>query len=194
MSNTGALIEAMQSLRAAWDNLMDIVTDIEASEAEINNYITEKYPFDRSLDEVDVASWCISTIEAVKKEREAKKVSAKKEAKALIADLYARAREWDKPDTYKLGGTYYGGTQLFAMVGNDLELIDGGQHTSYDYGGRTNYKDVYAIRIGGAYVAGKELGELSDKLVLLMRQGGDFAVIDDHGTNFSVVGIGQVVH
>lgn len=64
-----------------------------------------------------------------------------------IHDVYDKAKQFPQPDTYSVGGTYYGGTELHDVHGNDLELIENG--TCYENGRK--YEGVWAIKIGGAY-------------------------------------------
>ena len=44
--------------------------------------------------------------------------------KKVIDDFYKEMLKIEKPKNYKVGGTYYGGTQLFSSVGNHLDKLD----------------------------------------------------------------------
>ena len=112
-------------------------------------------------------------------------------ARKAVTRFYDTLAKLPKPESYNVGGTYYGGKEFISRVGNDLRIITG-DYTEYGYAGlRTNYYDVYACKIGGAYGYRKEEKELVEKLKnLLTDSGSDYAVIYDVGTNFSVIGIG----
>lgn len=117
--------------------------------------------------------------------------------KEIIRKYY---EDWSKlptPEPYQIGGTYYGRTELFSSVGNHMELVEDGRHTSYGYGGiNTHYVKAFYIRIGGAYkISTKELKE-----ELLAITGGYYVhdtklgIIDNYGTNYSVIGFGYIIH
>ena len=113
--------------------------------------------------------------------------------------LEVRARTFEKlnslprPLSHKVGGTYYGGTQLFTSVGNHLDLIDGEPYEQRDsYTGiRFQYKKVWALRIGGAF----DLDDYAEyrKFIrehrdALNNEG--YGVVDNYGSNFGVYGVG----
>ena len=108
----------------------------------------------------------------------------------VVNKTYDELKAKPRPKPYKIGGTYYGSTQLFSSVGNDLELIDDRPYISYGYGGSTQYSSIWGIRIGGAYKLDdyKELREfMKENKEQLFK---DFYIINDYGTNYSVYGIG----
>ena len=111
---------------------------------------------------------------------------------ALIRKVYASLEKLPKPQSGRIGGTYYGGTQLFSSVGNHLDLLEGEPYTSYGYGWNINYSSIYGIRLGGAYKT-DVISELSDFLYdnakELASEG--WSVINDYGTNFSTYGIAR---
>ena len=114
-----------------------------------------------------------------------------------IVGTYEKLETLPRPASYKIGGEYFGGTQLFKSVGNMLDLIKGESYIQYDgCGTSTQYQELFGIRIGGAYKdseSRKLIDALTKKLVNsrteLMSEG--FVVVDDYGTNFSVIGIAR---
>ena len=113
-------------------------------------------------------------------------------ALAVFQETYEELKRLPKPNTYKVGGTYYGGTQLFNSVGNHLDLIEDKPYSSYDsychYS--TNYSHMWGIRIGGAYKLDsyKYLRDFIKDNRQQLKDAG-YAIIDDYGSNFSVYGI-----
>ena len=111
-----------------------------------------------------------------------------------IFDAYEKLKQLPKPESYRIGGTYYGSTQLYSSVGNMLDLIEGGSYTSYSYSSRTNYSELYGVRIGGAY-SGDSVREIKNELRDFIKEhrqeifDAGWAIIDDFGTNFSVIGV-----
>ena len=112
--------------------------------------------------------------------------------KSKIWDTYIELSNFPQPKAYKLGGTYYGSTQLFSSVGNMLDPINGEPYISYGYGGSTHYKELWGIRIGGAYKTEltKELRQYLQEVRQTIFDAG-WAIIDNYGTNFSVIGIAR---
>lgn len=112
--------------------------------------------------------------------------------KDIIAEVYMNLKSLPKPQAYRMGGTYYGGTQLFSSVGNHLDLLQGEPYTSYGYGCNINYSEIYGIRLGGAYKT-DEVGRLVDFLRENAKQITDagWTGIEDYGTNFSTYGIAR---
>ena len=109
----------------------------------------------------------------------------------IVLNTYDELKAKPKPKPYKIGGTYYGSTQLFSSVGDHLDLIDDESYISYGYGGSTKYSSIWGIRIGGVYELDdyKELRDfLKENRKELLKEG--YCIIDDYGTNFSVYGIG----
>jgi hypothetical protein len=110
----------------------------------------------------------------------------------VFRETYEELGKLPKPDTYKVGGTYYGGTQIFRSVGNHLDLIEDKPYSSYDSycGFSTDYSHMWGIRIGGAYGL-----DSYDGLRKFLKDNGQqltgagYAIIDDYGSNFSVYGI-----
>lgn len=117
----------------------------------------------------------------------------------VLKEHYEKLKKLPKPESRKIGGTYYGSTQIFSSVGNHLDLEENTSHISYGYAGcNTQYVNATILRVGGAY---KEFSrkEIEDKLKEIM--GGKFydsetktGIISDYGTNFSVIGFGTIVH
>lgn len=109
-----------------------------------------------------------------------------------INKAFGLLQEIPKPNDYKIGGTYYGSTQLFSSVGNHLELIEDEPYTSYNHYGSTNYNHLFGIRIGGAY---KE--KITEKLMDYIKEhkqevfDAGWCIVNDYGTKFSVYGIAK---
>lgn len=113
----------------------------------------------------------------------------------VLRSFFDEVSKLDKPQQERIGGTYYGGTQLFSHVGNMLEYIEDGHYTKYSYGNiRTNYEHVYAVKIGGAYKVSTTalVKELSAILGGYYNRDMGIGIIDDFGTNFSFVGFGII--
>ena len=116
----------------------------------------------------------------------------------VLKKYYDELKEIPKPNASKIGGTYYGSTQLFSSVGNHLDFVENGNHTSYGYGGcNTNYQNAFYLRIGGAYKFStskivNELIEILDGKRYINET--KLGIIDDYGTNYSVVGFGYIIH
>jgi len=110
----------------------------------------------------------------------------------VLEKYYQELQKLPKPEATRIGGTYYGSTQLFSSVGNHLELKSGINHTSYGYGCNTNYHDATILRIGGAYHYSIRpiVEELKEVLGGTYNGEYRFGIIDDYGTNFSTVGFG----
>lgn len=110
----------------------------------------------------------------------------------IIYETYENMSRLPKPKPYKVGGTYYGGTQLFSSRGCHLDLLENDNYQSYDSycGTRTDYIHLWGLRICGAYDTDCSLKLtkfLKDNREQLIKEG--FSVIDDYGTNFSVYGV-----
>lgn len=110
----------------------------------------------------------------------------------VLEKHYVKLKELPKPEATRIGGTYYGSTQLFSSVGNHLDLKSGVGHRSYDYCGYTDYHNTTILRIGGAYKV--SIKEIVDELAAVLggrynRECGLY-IIDDYGTNYSTVGFG----
>ena len=116
----------------------------------------------------------------------------------VLEKHYNELSKLEKPKVERIGGTYYGSTQLFSTVGNHLDFVKDGSHTSYGYGGcNTNYRNAFYLRIGGAYkvdrkVILEELKEITDGKNYVSDT--KLGIIDDYGTNFSTIGFGYIVH
>jgi hypothetical protein len=114
-----------------------------------------------------------------------------------IKKTYDELKSLPKPESRRAGGQYYGRTQLYRSVGNMLDYIENGTHTHYGYGGNTNYVEVTAIKVGGAY-SSEEARKLINSLLEYLRENINtcegFRVIYSAGTNFSVIGIGKPYH
>lgn len=115
--------------------------------------------------------------------------------KDILRKYYDEYMKLPKPQAYKAGGTYYGSTELFSAIGNRLEMIENCKHTSYGYAGcNTYYKNCCVLLIGGAYKISTK--ELYEELVAIA--GGvyvkdtNLGIINDYGTNFSVIGFGYI--
>ena len=182
------LIEAMKNLKAAWLQLMDVCMD---ADIDANDYICDEFPFGAALEDMDVTGWCDRTEAAVIKAAATRSKTAVAKAREAIAETYIKLSEMEKPDSYRVGGTYYGSRELFSQVGNMLELMKDGTYSKYNYGGvYSDYKNIYAIKIGGAYKVSEITGRLNETLKELLPDTG-YMLIDDYGTNFSVIGMGQ---
>ena len=111
------------------------------------------------------------------------------QAKAIIDKYFQDLSMVEKPKASQIGGTYYGSTQLMSSVGNHLDIVTG-DYVSYCYGTNIYYKDVYALRVGGAYKF--SFSNIVKELKSILEGQTDWKLIDNYGTNFSVVGIGQI--
>lgn len=115
----------------------------------------------------------------------------------LVDKTYEKIKELPKPEKSKIGGTYYGSTQLFSSVGNHLDLIEDSLYDQRSYGGGTTRYNLYGIRIGGAY--NPHTSGILDELKAFLKENREkifkegLAIIDDYGTNFSVIGLGYRV-
>ena len=109
-----------------------------------------------------------------------------------VNETYEELKKLPTPKPERIGGTYYGSTQLFSRVGNHLDLIQGQPYISYGYGGSTDYSQMWGIRIGGAYKEEKHkelMAFIWKNKQALFDEG--YAIIDDYGTNFSTYGIAK---
>lgn len=108
-----------------------------------------------------------------------------------IHNFYDEAAKLPKPKEYKVGGTYYGSTELFKSVGNHLDLLEDIKYSVSEYGGFVkHYENVYAVRIGGAY--NLSTAPLSDKLSAIIKNNEhNLELISEYGSNFSVIGFGR---
>lgn len=115
----------------------------------------------------------------------------KREKLKKVVDKYFQdLSKMEKPNTSKIGGTYYGSTELISSVGNHLEIVEG-RHITYCYGSNIQYKDVYAIRIGGAYKFSPSV--ITEELkAILGTDITDWRIISDIGTNYSTIGFGKI--
>ena len=111
----------------------------------------------------------------------------------ILYKYYDKLSNLPKPEQTKIGGTYYGSTELFSSVGNQLEIDEDCCYTQYGYAGiKTNYTNAYIIRIGGAYnfSTTEIVKELVDVLGGRYDSDSRVGIIDVYGTNFSTVGFG----
>jgi hypothetical protein len=113
-------------------------------------------------------------------------------ALAVFQETYESLMKLPKPEPYRIGGTYYGGTQLFSSVGNHLDMIEDKPYSSYDSYCKfsTNYSHMWGIKIGGAYKLDSYnylRKFMNDNRQQLTDAG--YAIIDDYGSNFSIYGI-----
>lgn len=117
---------------------------------------------------------------------------AEVKAKALIDQFFDELKKMPKPESERIGGTYYGSTQIYSSVGNMLDRVDGSYQRYDSYSGmRADYKNVYAIRVGGAYKVGESIKQLTAEIRSAVLNT-PYVLLYDWGTNFSVVGIGEV--
>lgn len=110
--------------------------------------------------------------------------------KAVIDKHYQELLKIEKPKPGKIGGTYYGSTELISSVGNHLEIFEG-NHNSYFCGMVTRYKDVYGIRIGSAYQFSPS--EIINELKAVLIEDTEWNIFCDIGTNYSNIGFGKIV-
>ena len=185
------LYKAMEDLKSTWISLMDVCLDCEI---DANDYIVEDYPFELALEDLNVVSWCETTMKQIRKIQASRADRALEDAKSAIKCLYEELSKRDKPAAYQIGGTYYGSRELRSLVGNMLDLMEGTTYQKYDYGMRSNYEDVYAIRIGGAYKTNEDEKKLLERLKELLQNTKGYCLIYDYGTNFTVIGIGRAVY
>lgn len=117
--------------------------------------------------------------------------------KRRINSSYKQLCSLPKPDTYRVGGTYYGSTQLYSSRGNMVEILKNCDYMSYGYGCNTYYSTIYALKVGGAYTNNDEYWIIRKKLKQFIDEhrqeifAAGWAIIDDYGTNFSVYGIAR---
>jgi hypothetical protein len=109
------------------------------------------------------------------------------------AETFDKLNSLPRPTSRKIGGTYYGGTQLFSSVGNHLDVIDEEPYQKRDsYTGiYTRYEKIWALRIGGAF----DLDDyreyrnfIKEHKDMLAEEG--YSIVDEYGTNFGVYGVG----
>lgn len=110
--------------------------------------------------------------------------------KAVIDKYFQDLSMVEKPQSRKIGGTYYGSVELISSVGNHLEIITG-SHSSYFCGMTTRYKDVYGIRIGGAYKFYPS--DIVNELKAILGEDTEYKIFCDIGTNYSSIGFGKIV-
>lgn len=113
--------------------------------------------------------------------------------KEILLKYYNEYSNLPKPESDKVGGTYYGGTQLFQSIGNMLELLEDVNHTVYGYGCLTSYHHCYLLKIGGAYKISRD--SIYEELRKALGDRGycpelDLSLINDYGPNFLVIGFG----
>lgn len=114
----------------------------------------------------------------------------REELKQVIDKYYQNLAKIEKPKTSKIGGIYYGSTELISSVGNHLDIVTG-NHNSYFCGMTTRYKDVYGIRIGGAYKFSPS--EIVNELKSILGENTDYKIFCDIGTNYSTIGFGKII-
>ena len=118
--------------------------------------------------------------------------------KEILKEFFDELSKLEKPKTSKIGGTYYGRTELVSSVGNHLDYKEDVSHISYDYCGSTSYRNACIVRVGGAYR--RDYGVSTTSVVNKLKEvlGGNYVselrlgIIDDYGTNFSTVGFGYL--
>lgn len=113
----------------------------------------------------------------------------------LLHKTYDKAKNLPKPDTYKVGGTYYGGTELHDVYDNDLKLIENGYcQVPTPTGSLWPYEHAWVLKIGGAYPVSEITNELRNFLnynKLKFKQAG-FTVITTYGSGYCLFGIGKI--
>lgn len=114
----------------------------------------------------------------------------REELKKIIDKYFQNLSKIEKPQASKIGGTYYGSTELISSVGNHLEIFEG-NHNSYFCGMVTRYKDVYGIRIGGAYKFYPS--DIVNELKAILGEDTEYKIFCDIGTNYSSIGFGKIV-
>lgn len=62
------LLNAVTDLRIAWNRCQSAISDIRLED--VNKYISEGYPFNSSVEELDIGSWCDSIIDKIQKENQ----------------------------------------------------------------------------------------------------------------------------
>lgn len=62
------LLNAVTNLKIAWNRCQSTISDIRLEN--VNKYISENYPFDSSVEEVDIGSWCDSIIDKIQEENQ----------------------------------------------------------------------------------------------------------------------------
>lgn len=110
-------------------------------------------------------------------------------AKEIVDRYLKELKNVEKPEKYQYGGTYHGSTELLTSVGNHLEIVQG-NHISYCYGTNIYYKDVYALRVGGAYKFSST--PMVNELKEILSDSSEWKLINDYGTNYSTIGIGKI--
>ena len=111
----------------------------------------------------------------------------------VIHEIYDELLQLPKPQQYRIGGTYYGSTELHQSVGNHLNLLEDSKYTIVEYGGfRKHYNHVFGIRIGGAYKI--SFNDLLNRLLSVTDNKycleDNLEIFYEYGTNFSVMGYG----
>lgn len=116
-------------------------------------------------------------------------------AKVILREYYKKIKQLPKPESYQIGGTFYGATEIFSTVGNCLEMVENGMHISYGYAcSRTIYKNACFLKIGSAYKYPLREIEKDLEKVLGTRYNYEtkIGLICDRGTNYSVIGFGVI--
>ena len=115
----------------------------------------------------------------------------------FIYKAYDDVKKIPKPDEYKVGGTYYGGTELHSVYSNELKLIDGGHcEIASVSGGVRYYEHGWAIKIGGAYdfhdvyPAVKKLKSFLEEYAEELHEDG-FDVLDAEFPGYYMYGIAE---
>ncbi len=116
--------------------------------------------------------------------------------KRRLNSSYEELCKLPKAEAYNMGGRYYGATQMYARVGNMINLVKNQPYTSYGYGCNINYKTSYYLRIGGACSSEQHRAIIMKfkKFIDEHKQeifDAGWAIIDDYGTNFSCYGIAR---
>lgn len=57
------LIDTLINLKKAW---RDVAIAFDVNSIDINDYICEKYPFEKSFDEIEVGDWVNECVESLK--------------------------------------------------------------------------------------------------------------------------------
>lgn len=157
------LLNAVTDLRIAWNRCQSAISDIRLED--VNKYISEGYPFDSSVEEIDIGSWCDSIIEKIQKENQISEEEKKQYQKISMAfERYVDSYNNDQGTIYPVLhiSSYkdcsaivfhnsYDDYNLIAYIKDGVLEIDNERGESiYDYAEENGWSqnDVYYMKHG----------------------------------------------
>lgn len=124
--------------------------------------------------------------------------------KSLVDVIYDELKSSDKPEEGSIGGEYYDSSELRRQRGNILEIVTSYATPDSYYEPSREYRDCYAVKVGGAYERSIYKDALDDlraafnyRVVsgwgrsdsVVTSDGYEVSLMNRYGTNFSVYGI-----